>query len=75
MNEIKVRLVDGSLGVILPDEMVDRLQLKSGDKLTLSEEVDGSFKISAGEAAYQAQMDAAVEGMKLYKKTLHTLAK
>lgn len=41
MTQLKVRPIGNSLGVVLPKEILARLNLKSGDHLHLTEAPDG----------------------------------
>ena len=75
MTQLKVRQIGNSLGVVLPKEILSRLKLKDGDSLFVIEGPDGSMRITPYDPAFEAQMDAAREGMAKYRNTLRELAK
>lgn len=75
MTQIKVRPVGNSLGVVLPKEALGRLNVKEGDVLYLTEAPDGSMRITPYDPAFDAQMQAAREGMGKYRNALRRLAK
>jgi putative addiction module antidote len=75
MTQLKLRPVGNSLGVVLPDEILARLNLKSGDSLHLVEAADGSLRITPYNAEFEAQMRLAREGMGKFRNALRELAK
>ncbi len=75
MTQLKVRPVGNSLGVVLPKEMLARLNLREGDILYLTESPDGAMRVTPYHPAFEAQMRAAREGMGQYRNTLRELAK
>ena len=75
MTQLRVRPVGNSLGVVLPKEVLARLNLKNGDSLHLTEAPDGSMRITAYDPAFEAQMRIAREGMGRFRNALRELAK
>ena len=75
MTKLKVRPVGNALGVVLPEEVLGRLNLKDGDTLLLMEAPDGSMRIMPYDTDADAQMRAAREGMESYRNALRELAK
>lgn len=75
MNKIKVRHIGNSLGVVLPKEVLTKLNVNDGDMLYLIESPDGSMRISPFDPAFEEQMKAAREGMGKFRNTLRELAK
>lgn len=75
MIHLKIRPVGNSLGVVLPKEMLSRLNVKEGDMLHLTEAPDGSMRITPYNPDFDAQMRLAEEGMARYRNTLRELAK
>ncbi|MBX3575896.1 MAG: AbrB/MazE/SpoVT family DNA-binding domain-containing protein [Rhizobiaceae bacterium] len=70
---VTVRKIGNSEGVILPKEVLDRLNLKSGDVLALAE--DGKqLTLSPVDDQFERQMRAAREVMDQYKVALQKLA-
>lgn len=72
MNVV-VRKIGNSEGVILPKEVLNRLNLKAGDSLELIEDKDG-FTLRPTDDAFERQMAAAREVMDKYKVALQKLA-
>jgi putative addiction module antidote len=75
MIALKVRPVGNSLGVVLPEEILSRLNLRDGDTLYLTAAPDGSMRITPFDPAFDEQMRAAREGMSRYRNTLRELSK
>lgn len=75
MMQLKVRAVGNSLGVVLPKEILARLNLKVGDSLHLTHAPDGSMRITPYDPAFEEQMRLARDGMGKYRNTLRELAK
>jgi len=75
MTHLKIRAVGNSLGVVLPKDVLSRLNLKSGDTLHLTEAPDGSMRITPYDPAFEEQMRIAREAMGKYRNTLRELAK
>ena len=74
MLDLKVRKVGNSLGVVLPKEVLNRLHLKDGDKVFLTESPDGSYRITPYDPEFEKQMKLAEAGMARYRNTLRNLA-
>jgi putative addiction module antidote len=75
MVELKIRKFGSSLGVILPKEVIDRLQARNGERLFLIESGDGDYRLLPCDPAFEKKMAKAGEIMKRYRNTLHTLAR
>ncbi len=75
MTAIKLLPVGGSLGFELPEDLLGRLKLKSGDMMWLTEAEDGTLRISAATPDHEVQMRLAREGMRDYRDALRELAK
>jgi putative addiction module antidote len=72
--ELKVRKVGNSLGVILPREVVARLQVGEGDSLSLIESSSG-FRLSPYDPDVARQVEVGKRVMRRYRNTLRELAK
>ncbi|MGP4803157.1 AbrB/MazE/SpoVT family DNA-binding domain-containing protein [Agrobacterium cavarae] len=71
---VTVRKIGNSEGIIIPKEVLDRLGVKAGDVLTLSE--DGQkLELVPEHSDLQEQLAAARRGMEKYKVALRELAK
>jgi putative addiction module antidote len=56
-------------------EVLDRLNVREGDVLYLTEGKDGSFRFTATDPQFAEQMALAEEGMRKYRNALRELAK
>ena len=74
MNELKVRRVGNSLGVILPREVVNRLRATEGQRLYLVEAPDSSYRLTPYDPAFEEKMAKAEDIISRYGNTLHTLS-
>jgi putative addiction module antidote len=74
MIELKTRSVGNSTGVTLPKEVLDRLKIKTGDILYLTESPDG-YRLTPYNPAFERQMNAAESIMRRYKDALRELSK
>ena len=75
MLDIKIRKIGNAHGVILPRELLNKLHVKDGDKLFLTEAPDGSYRITPYDPEFEKQMTLAKKGMTRYRNTLRELAK
>src|SRR5258708_40069843 len=75
MIELKVRKVGNSLGVVLPKEVINRLNTKEGEALFLIEASDGSYRLSPYDPEFEKKMAKADDIISRYRNTLHELAK
>ena len=74
MIALKARSVGNSTGVTLPKEDTDRLKIKNGDTVYLTESPDG-YRLTAYDPEFERQMKAAESIMRRYKEALRELAK
>ena len=75
MVELKVRKFWNSLGVVLPSEVVNRLQTADGEALFLIEGADGGYQLTPYDPGFEKKMAKTDDIMSRYRNTLHTLAK
>jgi len=73
--KIEVKKIGNSAGVILPKELLARLQLKQGDWLFVTELPDGGFKLAPRDPAFEHAMKIARKAMRKYQNALRELAK
>lgn len=72
---VTIRKIGNSEGVIIPKEVLDRLGLKSGDTLALSEQA-GSVKLDRLDSEdFERKMQIARQRMKKYELAYSVLAK
>ena len=75
MVKLKVRKFGNSLGVILPKEVLQRLNTAEEKPLFLLEAADGSYRLTPFDPEFEKKMAKAEDIMERYKNTLHVLAK
>jgi len=75
MVELKVRKVGNSLGVVLPKEVIQRLRTGDGERIFLVESVEGEYRLTPYDPAFEKKMRKADEIMGRYRNALRTLAK
>jgi putative addiction module antidote len=69
MVELKVRKFGNSLGVVLPKDVINRLQTGDGQKLFLIEAAGGDYRLTPYDPAFEEQMEKAQEIMSRYRNT------
>lgn len=75
MNKpVKLVAIGNSTGVILPKEILAKLQVGQGDSLSITATQD-SIELRPHEADFEAQMDAARAVMQRRRAALRELAK
>ena len=70
---VKVTTVGNSVGIILPKEILARMNLKKGDTLYLTETPDG-VQLTPYRADFDETMQVAQGIMRRYRDTLRKLA-
>jgi putative addiction module antidote len=75
MIEVKVRKFGNSLGVVLPKEVINRLNTRDGEQLFLIEGPDGTYHLTPYDPEFEKKMATADEILRRYRNTLHVLAK
>ncbi len=73
--KIEIKKIGNSDGLILPRELMQRLDLKRGQQLDLVELAGGGFQALPYDPDFANTMDVADEIMDEYRDTLATLAK
>lgn len=74
MIPLKLTTVGSSTGVVLPKEVLARLNLKKGDVVFLTEAPDG-FRLTPYDPEFARQMEAAETIMREDRDVLRALAK
>jgi len=75
MVELKVRKLGNSLGVVLPKEVVSRLNTGEGQRLYLTEAPDGGYRLIPFDPSFDQKMAKADEIIRRYPNTLRALAR
>jgi putative addiction module antidote len=73
--KIEIKKIGNSDGLILPRELMQRLDLKRGQQLYLTELAGGGFQALPYDPDFEKTMDIAEEIMDEYRDTLAALAK
>lgn len=71
---VTVTKIGNSTGLILPKEAANRLKVKKGDSVFLTETPDG-YTLTPYDPEFEEQMTIARKGMSKYRNALHELAK
>jgi len=71
---VTVTQIGNSTGLILPKEAANRLKVKKGDSVFLTETPDG-YTLTPYDPEFEEQMTIARKGMSKYRNALHELAK
>lgn len=75
MIELKVRKIGGSLGVVLPEDVVERLHTGADQAIFLTETPGGGYQLMGLLPGVQDKMAAVDDILDRYKNTLETLSK
>ena len=75
MTKLKLTSVGTSTGLVIPKEILARLNVGKGDTLYAIETQDGGYRLTPYDPDFALKMDKAAEIMRRYRNTLHTLAK
>lgn len=74
MVALKLRKIGNSVGAVLPQEVLARMQLGDGDVLFLTD-APGGYRITPYDPDFEKQMTAARRIMKKRRNVLRALAK
>jgi antitoxin MazE len=75
MMKIEIKKIGNSDGLILPRELMQRLDLKRGQQLHVTELAGGGFQALPYDPDFEKTMEIADEVMDEYRDTLAALAK
>lgn len=75
MIELKVRKLGNSLGVVLPKEVVARLNTGDGQPLYLTETPEGGYRLTPFDPSFEQKMAKAEDIIRRYPNTLRALAR
>lgn len=74
MHTLKLTQIGNSVGVILPKDILSKLQLEKGDEIFLTDSPDG-MRLTVHNPEFEAQMRVARDIMKSRRAVLRELAK
>lgn len=70
---VTIRKIGNSEGVIIPKDVLDRMNVKAGDELEITIK-DGALQMKPLDEAFQRQLEHAHRFMERYKVALKKLA-
>ncbi|MFD6317274.1 AbrB/MazE/SpoVT family DNA-binding domain-containing protein [Methylorubrum thiocyanatum] len=73
--KLEVKKIGNSTGVILPKDLLNRLNLQQGQWLHVSELPDGGVRLTPYDPEFDRAMSVVDEVMDEYRDTLRALAK
>lgn len=73
--KLELKKIGNSTGVILPKELLNRLGLKQGDNVYVTETPDRSINLAPYDPDHEEAMRIARDVMKEYRDTFKALAK
>jgi putative addiction module antidote len=73
--KIEIKKIGNSTGLILPKELLAKLQVKLGDTLFVTETADGGLKLAPHDPNFERGMEIARKAMQTYRNALRELAK
>ena len=73
--KIEIKRIGNSTGLILPKELLAKLQLEQGDVLFVTELAEGGIKLVPHDPTFERGMEIARKAMKTYRNALRELAK
>jgi putative addiction module antidote len=72
---VELKKIGNSAGVILPKEVMARLNLSVGDRFYATLTPDGGIRFTPYDPDFEKAMEVARRGMKIYRNALAELAK
>ena len=72
--KLKIRGVGNSVGIVIPKRVLERLGLKRGDTVFLTES-PGAFRVTCGDPEFEEDMKLARKVMRKRRDALRELAK
>ena len=75
VGTVQLKKIGNSTGVILPKELMARLNLSVGDTFYATLTPDGGLRFTPYDPEFEKAMEVARRGMKIYRNALAELAK
>jgi putative addiction module antidote len=75
MSALKLTQIGNSVGVILPKDVLAKMNLEKGDTVYLTQAANGGVNLSPYDDEFERQMEAARRIMKKRRNVLRELAK
>lgn len=73
--KLEIKKIGNSTGLILPKELLARLNLGQGDWVYVTETADGGVRLQRSDPTFEKGMEIAEKAMKTYRNALAELAK
>ena len=73
--KLEIKKIGNSTGLILPKELMSRLNLAQGDWVHVTEASDGIVRLTPYDPTFAKGMEIAERAMKTYRNALAELAK
>jgi putative addiction module antidote len=73
--KLEVKKIGNSTGLILPKELLARLNFQQGDWVSVNEMADGSLQLRRTDPVFDRGMEIAEKAMQTYRNALEELAK
>ena len=75
IGKVELKKIGNSTGMILPKDVMARLNLKTGDTLYATVTPEGGIRLTPYDPDFERAMKIARKGMKIYRNALAELAK
>jgi putative addiction module antidote len=75
VGTVEVKKIGNSSGVILPKELMARLNISTGDTFYATLTPEGGIRLTPYDPKFEKAMEVARRGMKVYRNALAELAK
>lgn len=72
-SALQIRRIGNSIGVIIPKDMLARLNVREGDKFYPVEQPDGSFRLTPFNPKHARSMEVARKLLREYRDTFAVL--
>ena len=73
--KLEIKKIGNSTGLILPKELLARLNFGRGDWVSVTEMADGSLQLRRSDPVFDKGMEIAEKAMDTYRNALEELAK
>jgi putative addiction module antidote len=73
--KLELKRIGNSTGLILPKELLSRLNFQQGDWVTVVEHSEGGLQIRPADPVFDRGMEIAEKAMGTYRNALRELAK
>ena len=75
VGTVRLKKIGNSTGMILPKEIMARLNLSTGDQFYVTLTAEGGLQFTPYDPKFEKAMEVARRGMKIYRNALAELAK